>query len=178
MNEIITCPAPLDMLRRGSPVVLNGAAQGTLVHVGRPRVVWANRTYVDEYVDLKNGSITLDLTEATGRAHAAWWVAEKVGIVGNVTPILRVSVPMGVIWTCLPWPAWLIQTWQCQVDDDYHRRFVRPGDGGLLGDVEVAALSHLDPTDDTRLPDGSRVVDALALKAVVEHLISQMEKTS
>jgi len=32
--------------------------------------------------------------------------------------------------------------------------------------VEVPALADLDPSDDTRLPDGSRLVDALALAAV------------
>lgn len=31
---------------------------------------------------------------------------------------------------------------------------------------EVSALADLDPTDNTRLPDGSRLVDALALAAV------------
>lgn len=33
-----------------------------------------------------------------------------------------------------------------------------------------AALAALDPNDDTLLPDGSRLVDALALKLVAEHL--------
>lgn len=33
------------------------------------------------------------------------------------------------------------------------------------------ALAGLDPNDDTRLPDGSRLVDALALAAVARHIL-------
>lgn len=35
----------------------------------------------------------------------------------------------------------------------------------------VPALADLDPNDDTRLPDGSRLVDALALAAVARHVL-------
>lgn len=38
-------------------------------------------------------------------------------------------------------------------------------------EVLVPALADLDPTDDTRLPDGSRLVDALALAAVARHVL-------
>ena len=38
------------------------------------------------------------------------------------------------------------------------------------GTTGVPALADLDPTDDTRLPDGSRLVDALALAAVLRQV--------
>lgn len=37
--------------------------------------------------------------------------------------------------------------------------------------LHVPALADLDPDDDTRLPDGSRLVDALALALVAKHTV-------
>lgn len=47
----------------------------------------------------------------------------------------------------------------------YVDRWVRPD--------AVPALDALDPSDDARLPDGSRLVDALALAAVARHVGGQ-----
>jgi hypothetical protein len=41
-----------------------------------------------------------------------------------------------------------------------------PGCAAYNNALHVPALAHIDPHDDTRLPDGSRRVDALALLAV------------
>jgi hypothetical protein len=38
--------------------------------------------------------------------------------------------------------------------------------------IHVPALADLDPNDDTRLPDGSRLVDALALAAVAREVLT------
>lgn len=43
---------------------------------------------------------------------------------------------------------------------------------GDAGHPEVAAFAHLDPNDDTRLPDGSRLVDALALAVVARQVLT------
>ena len=45
-------------------------------------------------------------------------------------------------------------------------RWYAPGAARIIHEVSVPALGALDPGDDARLPDGSRLVDALALAAV------------
>ena len=98
----------------------------------------------------------MDLTDATGRAHAAWWVAGTIG--GHVPRLMRDN------YRHQKWLSIFIGD-TCYVS--------RRGGRRQREQVVVPALAHLDPTDNTRLPDGSRVVDALALKAVVEYLLAQ-----
>ena len=60
----------------------------------------------------------------------------------------------------VPGPARLV--WRGNTND-LHIGGVR-----VARSTDVPALLDLDPEDDTRLPDGSRVVDALALRFVAE----------
>lgn len=188
MSEIITCPAPLRanspavlvqdvyvsapgyseavaLLRKGERVTVievtdtfaRVALRSSMVAPATGSASWL--TYVVEV-----SALEMDLTDATGRAHATWWVASQVPECTSLAPI----------WTPLSGPsrASLEVSWMMMGEDE---------DVGFTACVEALAFQHyivpaladLDPTDDTRLPDGSRVVDALALKAVVEHLIAQ-----
>ena len=48
--------------------------------------------------------------------------------------------------------------------------FIHDDDLYVISGDNYPAIADLDPTDDTRLPDGSRLVDALALAAVLRHV--------
>lgn len=58
--------------------------------------------------------------------------------------------------------------WVLHGDQSESETFAASGLGSWTG---VPALADLDPTDDTRLPDGSRLVDALALAAITRELM-------
>lgn len=96
-----------------------------------------------EYLKRDMGSLTLDLSRAECR--------DRV-----------VRVLGGTDWVYVPsvvgWRLWLDR----QPSDRGEGRYY-PASG--------PALAGLDPTDDTRLPDGSRLVDALALAAVARHVL-------
>jgi hypothetical protein len=79
--------------------------------------------------------LALDLTDATGRVHAAWWAQE--------------NTPHGQVW---------------QMHDPVCRFYVPHGFHGCV---------DLDPNDPRTLPDGSRWVDAEALRRVVLHVAGQ-----
>ena len=66
------------LLRRGSPVVVPGSDFGSVVGLGGEGAV---------YVATENTSrwwmcdhLHLDLSDPTGRAHAAWWAVERCGV--------------------------------------------------------------------------------------------------
>ena len=163
-------------LRRGSPIVFESDTLGTLrgtVHQlfesdGMPMVSFAADG--QEYT-LQGAACdaSLDLRDATGRAHAAWWLASKfveefprVGFGG--TPIASV----GVLWhpePMLPEPSWELATW----NSNYRKTFCGPAGGCSFGE-EIPALSDLDPDDPRTLEDGSRRVDAEALRLVCLHV--------
>lgn len=79
MNPTLTLPGDIPgLLRRGSPVLDRGS-RGIYLRPDRSSNGQAHRVALD-YGAL--GSIplpllALDLTDATGRAHAAWWAIEQ-----------------------------------------------------------------------------------------------------
>ena len=85
-------------------------------------------------------SIALDLTDATGRGHAAMSLTQHQE---DFRGWCRVQTG----WTAgeIVWGA----------------------PGGKYADAYISALDDLDIHNDTRLPDGSRLVDALALAIVL-----------
>ena len=85
-------------------------------------------------------SIALDLTEATGRAHAAMAITRRMEDFTGWHP-WRGSWGNGEVMWGAP--------------------------GAHSADVHLPALADLDITDDTRLHDGSRLVDAMALAIVL-----------
>ena len=94
--------------------------------------------------------ITLDLTDATGRAHLAWWLASR-------QPGARRGRDTHATWG--PYCKWQGRSKPC----------LHTGDGFTLLYDQVVALS-LDWADPRLLPDGSRLVDALALSLVARHV--------
>jgi len=98
--------------------------------------------------------VDLLLESATGRAHAAWRLAERLG------------KPRDATWA-RSWPASDARTWVLSA----------PGRGNSISDWSVtfvhdpeAGLMLPDANDSRLLPDGSRLVDALALKLVCLHV--------
>lgn len=146
------------LLRRGSPVIAPVSK--------RVRVLGRRALVEGEHLDtglvlLADGALEdasdlrLDLTDATGRAHAAWWLASAVGLHSPTTS--RWS-PGASVWTI-----------ECDAQlTPWVRTFTPPG--SLWSGERVPALSDLDPNDPRLLPDGSRYVDAEALRRVVLHV--------
>lgn len=130
------------VLRRGSPLSDGSCIIETVNDRGD---VWFAGGPCDDYGDLaicraKPEQVSLDLTDATGRAHLQWW------------------------WRSarLEGPGWWVSSPE------------KGGGYGIIGllnfDGLAPLLSELDPDDPRLLPDGSRLVDALALALVARHV--------
>ena len=106
--------------------------------------------------------VALDLTDATGRAHAAWWLwldDEDTTAVPCTTPE----------WLYCPDGVWSLgaSVRDCPGQVEY----VTYGPpGSMSADYGVPSLADLDPNDPRLLDDGSRWVDAEALRRVVLHV--------
>jgi len=147
------------VLRRGSPITLLGGSSGVVTELGGDTDAWvARETWRDSY---PISVIFLDLTDATGRVHLAWWLLYSGGwgdvsgqdvVVREVVSSFNRSVRgVGV------YGRDSVGEWRsCAVV-------------GHPGDV-VPSLSTLDPNDPRLLPDGSRWVDAAALSLVARHV--------
>lgn len=117
--------------------------------------------------DCNATNLALDLTDATGRAHAAWWLESR--------HVLRRH------W---PYRAGAYVSVGAMHERDKAGRcvYVNIGDvlyyvsrpvrrpGYLVSATTVPTLADLDPNDKTTLPDGSRRVDAEALRRVCLHV--------
>jgi len=114
------------------------------------------------------GPMPLDLTDATGRAHAAWWLAGQCGK----------GEPYRDGWWYVAGFQWH-QPYRTWSDRRRVRMFtignlcawadrVDPNDDGWMR--AIPALADLDPDDPRTLPDGSRWVAAEALRRVVLHV--------
>lgn len=97
----------------------------------------------------------LDLSDASTADRCARWLAGRVGLeVGCTAPGWFFHEAM---------VAWLLGRGR----RDTTRLFAQNGPDI---DYVVHTLADLDPTDDRRLPDGSRYVDRLALALVCRHV--------
>jgi hypothetical protein len=165
----ITVPGDIfGLLRRGSPVVfypedVRGITIGLVSRSGtsRAEVAYLNRGN-PAGAPLPLAEVALDLTDATGRAHAAWWLASKMptGQRPHHSPLETTSWVSGSF-------GWLLTNMR-----EGHRGW-RGSAGGLsVGTMPqvLPALADLDPNDVRLLPDGSRWVDAEALRRVVLHV--------
>lgn len=144
------------LLRRGSPCLLADGRPIT-IHGVRPHGAWGatgGQMFSGGELDgAKFEGLSLDLTDATGRAHAAWWLAGALR--ADIAEPMSVAVTYG------------------------HPDLGAPGfglailcryDGALWRREDVPALANLDPNDERELPDGSRWVDAEALRLVCLHV--------
>lgn len=186
MSELALPGTIPGLLRRGSPVVaarlirapgprarsrdivVKAGTRGVVQTAGPDASVVAFEGIPDTLV-VRNDALALDLTDATGRAHAAWWVASRFpedfpAYVLAGTPI---AAP-GVLWHCDPAMRgrnWVLATW----NTNWCLYFTgRPM--GLIKVRDVPPLADLNGEDPRLLPDGSRWVDAEALRLVVLHV--------
>jgi hypothetical protein len=153
----LTLPGTIPgLLRRGSPVT-QGARSGVVVHLwevdGMASVAWAPPDDTATDCCWSVDRLALDLTDATGRAHAAWWLAGRHGLnpshgvssrlVGHAGSPMLVLLTMEVRGCGPESVTWAIDRDACP------------------------SLADLDPADPRLLPDGSRWGDAEALRRVV-----------
>lgn len=132
--------------------------------------------------DVPLDALALDLTSKTSRMHAAEWLAENIDatstdVGGRTRDRMQMSgiqeIPLrscGVLWS--PdglGPAWMLSTW----NSNYTWWFA--AERCLACTTVVPALAALDMDDPRLLPDGSRWVDAMALKLVCEHVAKEMK---
>ena len=172
------------LLRRGSPVIF--ASEDGCV----PRHLWGKAATVHRIAPSDLGvplvSLTvdgceavviagldvlaLDLTDATGRAHAAWWLA------GALYPECPPSDGAAVAWQLFPGQQPSCGWWlrYCARGDSSGSTTVSPTFSGRwnprMWSQHIPALAPLDPDDPRLLPDGSRWVDAEALRLVCLHV--------
>ena len=114
-------------------------------------------------VERRLEDIALDLTDATARAHLAWWLAEQTTEPEGAFAALWYGTPDGSvgqrvgIWRLsfrsLSWP-------------------LSPSSCGqhVYTARDCPTLASLDSDDARMLPDCSRLVDALALSLVARHV--------
>lgn len=165
MTNRITLPGDIPgLLRRGSPHIsaMVPGCGGVVLNVHPTRgadVVW--RGPDSECDEAERGvpltEIALDLHDATGRAHAVWWLA---GI--------------GAAWGCVDkHQAGLWLASHAPRSGIHARRFTAeaPKNSSIpKAYLVVPSLTDLNPNDPRTLEDGSRAVDAEALRRVVLHV--------
>ena len=152
----LTLPGDIPgLLRRCSPFTWRGGERGTVVSM-RGDDIWlaVDGCVVHKSLDgaTSYAGLTLDLEDATGRAHAAWWLAGR----------LDLRAPFGALWQRAEWKG----CW----------RVVLPHTDGIAihphdwAPEWEAITAHLDPNGPRLLEDGSRWVDAEALRLVCLHV--------
>lgn len=172
----LTLPGTIPgLLRRGSPVFWRDEQTTYVVAWVGP---WPDSDTVDDGaivlaapasspclgVEDSSGNFALDLTDATGRAHAAWWL-------GGVGASFHLACDGHRRWELhggeRPRES-ALRAWEGIGPDARRLRGVPPEYGWDAEDVP--ALATLDPADPRLLPDGSRWVDAEALRRVCLHV--------
>lgn len=186
----LTLPAKIPgLIRRGSPVIathrtyccIPKGTRGVARGLSRPRVysvAWDAQAkalhpeYADTYSPAQQWTLGLDLTDETGRAHATWWLEERV-YSGRFVPGERQALafedladevhrsgPDGIIDDIeYGFRAWRLgDTWFCGSDD-----------GPEYG-TEISVLGDLDPLDARTIDDGSRWVDAESLRLICQYV--------
>lgn len=170
MTAPLTLPGAIPgLLRRGSPVVHARLGHGLVVDpISTPAQMWTR--WLPDACEFEPGpaelvDLALDLTDPTGRAHAAWWLANQPGNESVVSR--RRESPR---WTCCPGASndpgdrlWHLTSYGCA---PYRDAFEGEHDPRVV----VPALAALNPDDPRLLPDGSRWVDAEALRLVCLHV--------
>lgn len=141
----LTLPGEIPgLLRRGSPVQVRDVGRFYLVS-------WDDRTALvvgttqEVYVESIHG-VGLDLSATTGRFHAALWLANRH--FGGFKADAAMFVPSNGGWTLLA--------------NNAHASFK-----ARIGRRKAAFLRDLDWQDQRAFPDGSRWVDAEALRRLV-----------
>jgi len=154
MNKPILLGGIPEIFRQGSPVVLNAFA---LRHAGTRGTVHDIANHhasvaldgIEVVAICPLNALSLDLTEATGRAHAAWWLASQVK--------WWVEEPN---YTTATW-----RRWANQGGFDF-RWGLGPSHTWPDDHVGFGSLHH---SNETRLPDNSLWVGAESLRRICMH---------
>ena len=176
MTADLTLPGTIPgLLRRGSPVVLGRThltVTSEALPVGEADIAYAIKIGIPSSMlpvlgaptrligpgrdnPCPEANLKLRVADATGRAHATWWLAAKLWPEDG--PYIAAAVLPGRTIGPLRMG---ISTISAQEGDRWR---------GMPGAAEDA-LADLDPADPRLLPDGSRLVDALALVRVCLHV--------
>jgi len=166
MSSDLTLPAIPGLLRRGSPCFIgtgpnrNAATISQIIDAHGAEVTTVHREpHKRVSFCYTFQSLHLDLTDATGRDHAARWLA-------TLPQYARITGPNNDAprW-CRPYTGeqiWHLRSYGCA---PFRAEYDTPDPS-----IVVPSLTDLDPDDDRRLPDGSRWVDAEAMRRVVLHV--------
>lgn len=106
----------------------------------------------------------VDLTDATGRAHVAWAVGARLGFRDPMTTVVAYQQSL--------WARTNVHVSSSSADGDDEKPFVTAfwADEHSWADFGPYE-EHWRKNGGVCLPDGSRLVDALALKAVALHVL-------
>lgn len=143
------------LLRRGSPAIYPNGQQVTVLSINLEIAVpeWRGVSVYNGASDHREKppieALSLDLTDPTGRAHAAWWLGDHHEA-GSYPPDQGRPT-----WASYD-NGWLLST----VGEDFL----------YLDAKRCPVLADLNPDDTRLLPDGSRWVDAEALRRVCLHV--------
>lgn len=184
--EALRFPAHADILRRTTPITnaterglpddaddvypkgtLTGLVCGVMTD--RAIIAW---DCCEQWDRVEFAGLALDLFDATGRAHLAWWIAHNIQRHPLRSEVPDAAeAPMVGSYT-LRWDGAFIISGRVGNTPRLWRWVGRRETVTAVGDLPVVpALATLDPNDPRTLPDGSRLVDALALAAVGRHLL-------
>lgn len=146
---------PSDPLIAGVALEMHQSGDIRVYHVAE-HISSAPRAYVTDI-----GTVYLDLARAECRTHGGI-AAARLLYPGEVI-VLAAVAPGRRFFGAGDLVEWGVFTWE-------------PQDGSrwrALDGRHFPALDELNPHDDARLPDGSRRVDAMALKALMEVLCAR-----
>lgn len=152
------------LLRRGSPLILRPRVYGevTLLNGGggvvhdEARGLAVTDTFGGSTRIVRYGreDVSLDLSDPTGRAHAAWWLASAL------LPRERIVNATVMPGRTIGPVVYGLATLDVVNGDRWRRSDPSP----------FECTDHLDVYDPRLLPDGSRWVDAEALRLVCLHV--------
>ena len=78
MDDLITLPGSIPgLLRRGSPVWTGWNDGAVVVRVWPDGTAAVMADHGESWLRVLLSELALDLTDATGRAHAAWWLLDR-----------------------------------------------------------------------------------------------------
>lgn len=171
MPTDLTLPGDIPgLLRRCSPVrhgecarsvvmALTGGRYGRAVRLATQWNPGEDPSNAVIHVSINRQLLGLDLSDATGRMHATWWLAEALG----ATTVRARTFAWQSVGGHLP-------GWEISSGGIYLRCYRPARVDGETGQFMWPFLAELDPTDKRHLADGFRLVDAEALRRVCLHV--------
>ena len=183
MSDSLTLPGSIPgLLRRGSPCILASGqdspaywldGRAVTLHALADDMASAACDGLETVVHVAHAALLLDLSDATGRAHAAWWLATWLcDTLGRIAQRPDTCSTPRLCWR---------MPHRLRAERNKYRSLYLLGFRGFADQQPprseavdprcvIPGLADLDPRDRTPLLDGSRWVDAEALRRVVLHV--------